>query len=125
MGNWLQTGGRRDAGQLGRPHEGCRRSVDETIPRARSLPARGVPALPPALPLIYRNGSRFTHPSTHVVDAFVSGRPPELVVGAEKPLERDLALIGSGILALGLAIAVSATPTLGITCDEIRAALTE
>lgn len=76
-------------------------------------------------PLIYRSGSRFTHPSSHVVDAFVSGNPPQLIVGDEKPVERDLALIGSAILALGLAVAVTGTPALGITIDEIRQALTE
>jgi hypothetical protein len=76
-------------------------------------------------PLIYRNGSRFTHPSSHVVDAFATGNPPQLIVGKEKPLERDLALIGSAILALGLAVAVTGTPALGITVDEIRQALTE
>ena len=56
-------------------------------------------------PLIYRNGSRFAHPSTHVVHAFVTGNPPELRVGDEQPLERDIAQIGSGVLALGLAVA--------------------
>jgi hypothetical protein len=35
-------------------------------------------------PIIYRNGSRFTHPSSHVVDAFVTGHPPRLVIGDEK-----------------------------------------
>ena len=66
-------------------------------------------------PLVYRNGSRFTHPSSHAVDAFVTGDPPDLVVGDEKALERNLALVGSGILALGLAVAVTATPTLELT----------
>lgn len=75
-------------------------------------------------PLIYRNGSRFTHPSSHAVNAFVSGAVPRLAVSEEKPLERDLALIGSGILALGLAVAVTATPALGLNLDEIQAALT-
>lgn len=76
-------------------------------------------------PLIYRNGSRFTHPSSHVVAAFITGSPPKLTVGDEKQLERDLALIGSGILALGLAIAVTETPALGFTIEEIRQALAE
>ena len=75
-------------------------------------------------PLIYMNGSRFTHPSSHAVNAFVGGALPRLAIGQEKPLERDLALIGSGILALGLAVAVTATPTLGLNLDEIQAALT-
>ena len=75
-------------------------------------------------PVIYRNGSRFTHPSSHVVHAFVTGIPPELKVGDEQPLERDLALIGSGVLALGLTVAVTATPALELTLDEIRQALT-
>ena len=74
-------------------------------------------------PLIYRNGSGFTHPTTHGVSAFVSGEPPGLTVGDERPLERDLALIASGILALGLAVAVTATPALQLTYDEISAAL--
>jgi hypothetical protein len=76
-------------------------------------------------PLIYRNGSRFTHPSSHVVAAFVTAEPPQRVIGDEKAVRRDLALIGSGILALGLAVAVTATPALGITVDEIQQALTE
>jgi hypothetical protein len=74
-------------------------------------------------PIIYRNGSRFTHPSSHVVAAFVTGNPPQPVVGDEKPLERDLRIIGSGILAIGLAVAVSATLRLNLTVDEIVAAL--
>jgi hypothetical protein len=74
-------------------------------------------------PAIYRNGSRFTHPSSHVVDAFVGGNPPELVIGEEKPPQRDLAVIGSGILVLGLTVAVSATPTLALRLDEIVEAL--
>jgi len=44
-------------------------------------------------------------------------------VGEEKTLERDLALVGSGILALGLAIATVAAPTLGISIADIRAGL--
>lgn len=74
-------------------------------------------------PAIYRNGSRFTHPSSHVVDAFVGGNPPELVIAEEKPPQRDLAVIGSGILVLGLTVAVSATPTLALGLDEIMEAL--
>jgi hypothetical protein len=50
---------------------------------------------------IYRNGSRFTHPSSHVVDAFVNGSPPELTIGDEDSLEHNLALIGTAVLALG------------------------
>lgn len=74
-------------------------------------------------PVIYRNGSRFTHPSSHVVDALVTGNPTQLAVGDERPLERDLALIGTGILALGLAVAVTATPSLELSVDDIREAL--
>jgi hypothetical protein len=74
-------------------------------------------------PLIYRNASRFTHPSSHVVAAFVIGNPSGLSVGEEHPLERDLALVGSAILAIGLAIATTATPALVLTLDEIREAL--
>lgn len=76
-------------------------------------------------PLIYRNGSRFTHPSSHVVAAFVGGDPPQLSVGEERPLERDLALIGSAILAIGLAIATTATPALELTLEEVREALSD
>jgi len=74
-------------------------------------------------PLIYRGGSRYTHPTTHGAATFVSGDPPRLAVGEEKTLERDLALVGSGILALGLAIATVAAPTLGISIADIRAGL--
>lgn len=74
-------------------------------------------------PLIYRNGSRFTHPSSHVVDAFVTGNPPHLVIGDEAPLERDLAVLGSAVLVLGLALTVTATPALAIDLDDITAAL--
>jgi hypothetical protein len=76
-------------------------------------------------PLIYRNASRFTHPSSHVVAAFVIGNPSGLSVGEEHPLERDLALVGSAILAIGLAIATTATPALVLTLDEIREALSD
>jgi hypothetical protein len=74
-------------------------------------------------PLIYRNASRFTHPSSHVVAAFVSGEPPNLSVGDERALERDLTVIGSAIVALGLAIAATATPALAVSVDDVRAAL--
>lgn len=74
-------------------------------------------------PVIFRSGSRFTHPSSHVVDAFVTGDPPQLAVGEERPLERDLVVLGAGILAAGLAIAVTASPALELTFDEIRQAL--
>jgi hypothetical protein len=74
-------------------------------------------------PLIYRNGSRLTHPSSHVVARFVTARPPLLVVGEEQPMPNDLALTGSCILALGLVVAVTATPSLSLTVDDIRAAL--
>jgi len=53
----------------------------------------------------------------------VGGNPPELVIGEEKPPQRDLAVIGSGILVLGLTVAVSATPTLALRLDEIVEAL--
>jgi hypothetical protein len=76
-------------------------------------------------PLIYRNASRFTHPSSHVVAAFVIGNPSRLSVGEEGPLERDLALVGSAVLAIGLAIATTATPALVLTLDEIREALSD
>lgn len=96
--------------------------VDQVRELAGSLPEenRSFRAL---YPLIYRNGSRFTHPSSHAVNAFVDGAAPRLAVDEEKPLERDLALIGSGILALGLAVAANATPALGLKRDEIRDAL--
>lgn len=74
-------------------------------------------------PLIYRNGSRFTHPSSHVVQAFVHGDSPALTVGDEQPAERDLALIGSALLAAALAVACDAGQSLGLTLDEIRGAL--
>lgn len=73
-------------------------------------------------PLIYRNGSRFTHPSSHVVAALVRGDPPQLSVGEEGLLERDLALVGSAILAIGLAVATTATPALTLTLDAVREA---
>jgi hypothetical protein len=73
--------------------------------------------------LIYRNGSRFMHPSSHLVATSVTGNPPQLVIGEEKPLERDLSVIGSGILVLGLAVGLSATPVLGLTLEEIERAL--
>jgi hypothetical protein len=77
-------------------------------------------------PMIYRNGSQFTHPSSHVVDRFVAGADEQdLVVGDERAPGRDLAVIGSGILAAGLTIAVTATPALAISLDEIRQALSE
>jgi hypothetical protein len=76
-------------------------------------------------PLVYRNASRFTHPSSHVVAAFVIGNPSGLSVGEEHPLERDLALVGSAILAIGLAIATTATSALVLTLDEIREALSD
>jgi hypothetical protein len=77
-------------------------------------------------PLIYRNGSQFTHPSSHVVDRFVSRADEQhLVVGDERAPGRDLALIGGGILAAGLTIAVTATPGLAVSLDEIRQALSE
>jgi hypothetical protein len=76
-------------------------------------------------PLIYRNASRFTHPSSHVVAAFVIGNASRPSVGEEPPLERDLALVGAAILAIGLAIATTATPALVLTLDEIREALSD
>jgi uncharacterized protein DUF5677 len=76
-------------------------------------------------PLIYRNASRFTHPSSHVVATFVIGNPSRLSVGDERPLERDLALVGSAVLAIGLAIATTATPALVLTLDEIREAISD
>jgi hypothetical protein len=74
-------------------------------------------------PVIYRNGSRFTHPSSHVVTAFIAGNAPQLTVDDERPLQRDLAVIGSGVLVLGLAIAVTATPGLRLTINDIQQAL--
>lgn len=75
-------------------------------------------------PLIYRNGSQFTHPSSHVVDRFVARADEQhLVIGDEQAPGRDLAVIGSGILAAGLTIAVAATPALAISLDEIRQGL--
>jgi hypothetical protein len=52
-----------------------------------------------------------------VVAAFVSGQPPRLAVGDERPLERDLSVIGSAILALGLVVAGTAKPVLAIAVD--------
>lgn len=72
---------------------------------------------------IYRNGSRFTHPSSHVVNAFVNGNPPELTVGDEDALERNLALIGTAVLALGLTVAATAVPALDVTADDVVEAL--
>jgi len=57
------------------------------------------------------------------VAAFVIGNSPQLSVGEERPLERDLALVGSAILAIGLAVATTATPALVLTLDEVREAL--
>ena len=54
---------------------------------------------------------------------FISGDAPELSVGDERPLERDLKQIATGILALALAVATAATPALGLTLDDVRAAL--
>jgi hypothetical protein len=72
---------------------------------------------------IYRNGSRFTHPSSHVVDPFVDGRPPDLVIGDEQSLGRNLALIGTAVLALGLTIAATAVPALQLTVEDVVDAL--
>jgi len=72
---------------------------------------------------IYRNDSRFTHASSHVVDPFVSGHPPQLAIGHEHPLGRNLALIGTAVLALGLTIASSAVPALQLTIDVVVDAL--
>jgi hypothetical protein len=74
-------------------------------------------------PLIYRNGSSFTHPSSHVVARFVHGDPRELRIGDEHALERDLTVIGSALLAIGLAIATTATPALTLSLDDVRGAL--
>jgi hypothetical protein len=62
---------------------------------------------------------------SNVVNAFVTGNPPQMTVGDERRLERDLAVTGTGIVAAGLAVAVSATPALHITLSEIRQALSE
>jgi hypothetical protein len=72
---------------------------------------------------IYRNGSRYTHPSSHVVDPFVSGETPQLAIGNERPLDRDLALIGTAVLALGLTVAANAVPAIGLTADDVVEAL--
>ena len=74
-------------------------------------------------PLIYRNGSRFTHPTTHGVNALVSAQPRRLGVGTECPTKRDLGVIAAGILSLGLAVAVTATPAIRLTYDHIEGAL--
>ena len=57
--------------------------------------------------------------------AFVIADASRLSVGEEPPLERDLALVGSAILAIGLAIATTATSALVLTLDEIREALSD
>jgi hypothetical protein len=54
------------------------------------------------------------------VDPFVRGTPPELVVGDEQPLERNLALIGTAVLALGLTVAAASVPELGLTAEGRR-----
>ena len=72
---------------------------------------------------IYRNGSRFTHPTSHGVSAFVSGTPSGFIVGDERPHERNLAVIGTAVLALGLAVASTAVPALGMAVDEVVEAL--
>lgn len=74
-------------------------------------------------PLIFRNGSQFIHPTTHGVNALIEGEAPDLRVTQERPLERDLLLIGDGLVALGLAIASVATPAAGIEIEQVRAAL--
>jgi hypothetical protein len=83
-------------GPSGRWRHGRRRCTP------RRLRSRRCPAVPAPYVWIYRNGSRFAHPSSHVVGAFVNGHPPELTVGDEDALEKQLALIGTAVLALGL-----------------------
>jgi hypothetical protein len=72
---------------------------------------------------IYRNGSRFTHPSSHVVQAFVQADPPQLDVGTERPPERDLPTVATLTLSYAIAVASVVLPELGISVDEIVAAL--
>jgi hypothetical protein len=74
-------------------------------------------------PLIFRNGSQFIHPTTHAVNAFVEGAAPELRVTQERVLQRDLLLIGNGLVALGLAVATYAMPEAGLEIEEVRATL--
>jgi hypothetical protein len=63
-------------------------------------------------PLVYRNGSRFTHPSPHVVDALISGTPPNLSVsGGLAAVRARLDLFG--VVALAIAVGLAG----GITRD--------
>lgn len=73
-------------------------------------------------PLIYRGGSRFTHPTTHGVAAFVDENRRPVTIGDEKELRSDLTVVGASILALGLTVATDATPGLGIAFEDIRGA---
>jgi Family of unknown function (DUF5677) len=72
--------------------------------------------------MFFRNGSRFTHPTSDAVALFVTGRDP-LVLGDEQPLERDLSLLACSLLALGLVIASTAVPELNLSVADIRTAL--
>jgi hypothetical protein len=73
--------------------------------------------------LIYRNGSRFVHPTTHGVNLFIEKNPPEVAIAGERPLQRDLVLIGNGLVALGLVIGSAAVPSLELEVEEVRQAL--
>jgi len=48
---------------------------------------------------------------------------PELVVGEESRSSANLAVLGAGLLILGLAVAVSGSPALGLRLEEIAAAV--
>jgi hypothetical protein len=74
-------------------------------------------------PLIYRNGSQFTHPSSHVVETFVTRDGNEIVIGEERETDRDPVITGTGVLAAGLAVCVTASPALAVSLDDIRQAL--
>ena len=75
-------------------------------------------------PLIYRNASQFTHPSSSSVDAFLTRDGDQLHIGEENRSERDPVLTGTGVLASGLAVAATASGTLGLSVDAVRQALT-
>ena len=72
---------------------------------------------------LYRNGSRFTHPSSHVVEAFTRGAPPSYEVGAERSGDTDFARLATFLIALSLAIGAEALPEMGLARDEVVTAL--